>query len=1128
MDSDNFISAKLYNYGKKNNLYYLIGRIALFLLIFTLLWLSITLADSVFYFSKITRWGLFIVNVSVIVWLIYRLLYNPFKDWYQLQRKSDLSKIALSIGKSDPQIKDRLVNLYQLSKQGSSPIVRAAVNQLNSELGDKSYSDKINIKDFLPGFKLIAPIFISAVFLLSFQGNEIYHSTLRLLNPANNYSKTPLFSFDVNPGNKDILYNQPLEITAKYEGPVPEGMNILLFYRDQESEPRKINMDVNKSHYSIRLKNLTTSFSYIISAVPQSLDIDEPLTSARYNVNVLIPPAIQELSVKIISPQYSKTAVFQNELNDGNITALKGSRVQIKISSNKILKKCHLLFANGDSLKITNKGRVASGEFVIHQNDSYKIFLEDTENLKNQNPISYTISLLPDNPPYVDVVEPGQDIDAQLEDIIKIKINAADDYGLSNVFLKYRYIKQYDTADSSWHKMDINDFVKGSIKAELYEYLDFSKFYVGYNDQLEYYAVAVDNNSIDGFATGKSPVYRIRFPSLNEMFEDFTNKENEKIEDLDKMSDESKNLKEKLEEINRELKRTEKVDWELKKQIESTVDRQKKIHEKVEKIQKEIKDMVDKLDQNSLMNPEILEKYNELQNLFKEIATPELMESMRKLQQAMERANPNEVQKALESFKLNQEAFQASLERTLELFKQVQLEQQMDQLVQQAQKLAEKQKEISKTLQDKKNLSDDEQKNIKNEQEQQKDLLESLQKNIDRLTAQQQLEKFPQAREKLQETNSDINEQNLKEKSEQLEQQLNQQAFSKSTQQSRDLQHSFEQVQQQLSSAQQNLLQQNKQYIQKNMLSATQKMLQLSYSQEKIQKATKNASQLNDDLRQMAREQSNVQNNLSKLLSDIIQLSKETFFLNPDLNKDLANASASMQKSLESLSERRNMQAASEQQKAMEYLNKSINSMQGSMQQMAGAQSGTGFEQFMEQLQKMAGAQGGLNGETLNFMEGQGNGGQMSLEQQAQRQRMAAQQKAIQQALKEMTDQMGNRSDVLGRLNKMGKDMDDIIQDMLSDNINRKTIDRQRQILSRMLDAQKSVREREYSKKRKAEQAKKYIAIDPKKITDPEDLTQKKIQDALKKALSEGYYSEYQKLINAYFKELSSSKNTSQ
>jgi hypothetical protein len=123
--------------------------------------------------------------------------------------------------------------------------------------------------------------------------------------------------------------------------------------------------------------------------------------------------------------------------------------------------------------------------------------------------------------------------------------------------------------------------------------------------------------------------------------------------------------------------------------------------------------------------------------------------------------------------------------------------------------------------------------------------------------------------------------------------------------------------------------------------------------------------------------------------------------------------------------------------------------------------------------------------------------------------------------MQKMNDQMGNRDDGLGRLGEMGGQMEEVVEDLLNMNVDRKTIDRQRQILSRMLDAQKSVREREYSKKRKAEQAKQYIARDPGALENPEDEQLKAIQDALKQALREGYGPDYQKLIEAYFKMLS-------
>ena len=147
------------------------------------------------------------------------------------------------------------------------------------------------------------------------------------------------------------------------------------------------------------------------------------------------------------------------------------------------------------------------------------------------------------------------------------------------------------------------------------------------------------------------------------------------------------------------------------------------------------------------------------------------------------------------------------------------------------------------------------------------------------------------------------------------------------------------------------------------------------------------------------------------------------------------------------------------------------------------------------------------------------------MQQQGEMQRMAGEQAALREALEKMSNEMGSRQDIMGRLGELGSKMDEVVQDLIKQNVNRETIDRQREILSRMLDAQKSVREREYSKKRKAETAKKFMAIDPGALKNLSDLQQKKLQEALKKSINEGYQSDYQNLIELYFKQLIQQEN---
>ncbi|MCG8608038.1 hypothetical protein MJD09_24020, partial [bacterium] len=83
------------------------------------------------------------------------------------------------------------------------------------------------------------------------------------------------------------------------------------------------------------------------------------------------------------------------------------------------------------------------------------------------------------------------------------------------------------------------------------------------------------------------------------------------------------------------------------------------------------------------------------------------------------------------------------------------------------------------------------------------------------------------------------------------------------------------------------------------------------------------------------------------------------------------------------------------------------------------------------------------------------------------------------------------------------------------------TVNRQKRILSRLLDAQRSVHNRDFSRKRKAETGKQYDVLSPQAL--PSDLLTRKdrLKNELLKALKEGYSKDYLDLIRKYFDSLS-------
>jgi hypothetical protein len=272
----------------------------------------------------------------------------------------------------------------------------------------------------------------------------------------------------------------------------------------------------------------------------------------------------------------------------------------------------------------------------------------------------------------------------------------------------------------------------------------------------------------------------------------------------------------------------------------------------------------------------------------------------------------------------------------------------------------------------------------------------------------------------------------------------------------------------------------------------------------------------------MANRQQALAENMNGVIKEIIDLSHQTFFISPELSKSLGKASGGIRRTLEELENRNQGAAGKFQEQAMAGLNESVLGMQKSMQQMAQANSALGFEQFMKSLMQMSRQQGALNEESLNFFNSAGNQGSLTMQQQQELRRLAAEQSAIQQAFKQLTEEAGSRSDVLGRMENLAEEMDKVVQEMKTLRLDRKTIERQQQIFNRLLDAQKSVREREYSSRRQAETGKSYVRRrSPAEKIDGVDLRNQKLQQDLQRALQEGYHPAYEKLIEDYFKTLS-------
>jgi len=137
--------------------------------------------------------------------------------------------------------------------------------------------------------------------------------------------------------------------------------------------------------------------------------------------------------------------------------------------------------------------------------------------------------------------------------------------------------------------------------------------------------------------------------------------------------------------------------------------------------------------------------------------------------------------------------------------------------------------------------------------------------------------------------------------------------------------------------------------------------------------------------------------------------------------------------------------------------------------------------------------------------------------------RLAVEQEALRKSLEQLNKEAQASVDkerILGDLERIAAEMKEVVRNLEQNDVNRETIRKQERILSRLLDAARSTRERDFEKKRKAQTGTQVARRSPGEL-DPATLEgRNRLRDDLLKALEQGYSKDYQELIRKYFEQL--------
>jgi Domain of unknown function (DUF4175) len=1114
------ILSKLEKLNKREFVFFASIGIQISIFIGAAVFIIFCLLEMAAHFSSSVRTFLFFIFLVSFIGSFLNFFLLPVLKYFNIVGKANHQKTAERVGRNFPSIKDDLLNAMQLVSVNNSTykysdkLINAAFLQVYEKTKQIKFESIISFKkakDYLLYF-ICFLIFCTALILFV---PGLQSASGRLINFNQGFIPPQKFVFHVEPGNSQVTKGEDLTISVSITGEKP--IEIYLDIKDTEQtdfEPILLKPD-SFGNFKYQIKAVRNSFKYFASA--------EDIKSEEYLIDVIDRPIIKTLDVTVNSPSYSGIPKV-NQIDNGNVSALIGSKVEIKLSSTKRLKNVELFFSDSTKSNLNIGDQNAEGSFKISKDKNYQILLTDINGNKNSLPINYTIKALFDSYPSIEIINPNKDVDLSNDNRLPLFAKISDDYGFTKLVLNYRLTSsKYRQPQKGFSAMEI-PFDKNQKESDINYIWNLTPLNLTAEDVVTYYLEIFDNDFVSGPKSAKSAEFAVRVPSLDEILAKADNTHAEAQENLKETLKEAEDLKKTLEKIDQDLKQNKKeISWEEKEKIEKSLDRFEKIQSKIEDTKKQLAQMQQDLQSNNLLSKETLEKYMELQKLMDEFSSDEMKKAMERMQNMLQSLDRKQVQEAMKNLEFNEDVFKKSIERTINLLKRLQIEQKIDELVKRTDDLSNKQEDINKQTNEN-NLSNKQEKDhLSNKQNEVSNDLDKFDKEMENLSEMMKsLEDMP--KEQLEKLKEEFKKQKNQQLSQEASKNIQLGQKMPAEQHQSQLSKNMQEMNKEMQQLQQSINQKNLMQTFTDMMKVMDNMVTLSKQQEELKNETQQSDQISSNsVNEKTQKQDEIQENLDKITQMMSDISQKTFAVSPEMGKEMGDAKREMERAMQAMQNRNTNLAALSQGNAMESINKAATMMKSSIESMmkGNGQSGGGMMSLMQQLNQMSMQQMNLN--NLTQMLQQNRHGELTSQQQAQLQRLAQQQELIRKSVEQLNKEAkesGEASKIPADLEHVAQQMHEVISGMNTEKLDDNLIQKQERILSKLLDAQRSINERDYEKNRESNTGKEIARKSPQDLNLSSDQGKNQIKDELNRAVQEGYTKDYEELIRNYYEAL--------
>lgn len=849
--------------------------------------------------------------------------------------------------------------------------------------------------------------------------------------------------------------------------------------------------------------------------------------SPRYRISMAGDPAPLSFEVELRAPAYARLPVQRGASTSGDLAALRGSTARIEVTFDRDLESLEAAFPGGARVEFQPLSpRRWRGEATLAAEGAWTLHARAA---RGEGRFRYRVTPLADAPPVIAVRTPEGDLDLPAGQQVPLEVVGQDDLGLAALELEFRK----DPA-APWTRRPLARFPQAPREAEVVARWDASELALLPGETAAFRFVLWDNNAL-GRGRALSPTFELRFPSLADLYESIDQDQRGVQNTLEKVADRAEELQKQLDRLARQQPQPQRAlpgqttpqqapAFERTEEMKRALERQQELARDLDAAARELRDTAERASERRAFDEQLMRKLRELSELVQQIQSPEFRRALERMQQALQNLDRRQMEHSLSEMRDRNREMLEQLERSIELLKRLREEERLAALAERAEELKRRQDALNREHEDaaaeRAPRADEAREAAERElaerqaraAEESERLAAEARETSRELDAEGEREELDAAAEEL--------EQNAAPEQRAASQQAEQGQRSEARQRGQRASESLQRAARRMRQMADQRREEREQVDLAAVRRAARDLVSLQRAAEQNLRSPEPPDRRSDRATDLS-------DGVARVADSLGTLARRTPFISQKLGAALGRAMEGLRASGRELSAGNRQRAEESGRAGAEALNEAVLELregEQSMCQQPGDAPGGNPRSMAQRMGDAGERQGQVNQRTRSLARRLSQQIEMGLADQQELRRLAEEQARIREQVEQMAREEDEDRRLLGRLDQMQREMKEVEEALASGRTSGDLEEKQIRILSRMLDAQRSINRRDFDPERESRVGAEVPQRPPGEI--PAELLRAtdRLRLDLLKAEADRYPAQYRAFIESYLRALNGAR----